>query len=411
MPMDIHIIGGVYKEFCAWPAHKTIQGSGGRAALCLSQLDQDILIHLHSQIGDADEKDLQGVFKFCPNCTLKLLPSDETVKFSYFHPLSEPQITPPIDPKNLPLFKPISGRVDNAVIFGMIEATPAVNCKTAVYDPQNTYNPVLFSEKGCTAENLAYVTNCNELQIFYKKKFEETESVETMAKWLADTEKAKVVVVKCGKVGSFVYSEDEEGWVAPRKTKSVFSIGSGDAFVAAFSYFWLVKGMNPLLAAEKSSIAAAFYVENRTMNNPEGLDEFKCKAPPISQKQERIKIYLAGPFFTLSELWMVNEAKRYLEAFELDVFSPYHDVGIGSADEVVQKDIDAIDECDAMYAIFDGTDPGTLFEIGYARSLNKPVIILAENPKEEELKMYEGSGCQIFSDFTTSIYHTSWLEI
>ena len=408
--MIIHIIGGAYKEYCAWPEHNTLQGSAGRAALCLSQLDPSLAIKLHSRIAEQDKADLEEVFVFSKNCELAITDCQKTTKFDYFHPLSEPKITPTDPYEDLTEFDLTHQEIDSAVVFGMIEAIPVVKCRVAIYDPQNTYNPVLFSETGSTTETLVYVTNSNELSIFFARKNSKSASVEVMSEWLSKEENAEAVVVKCGQRGVYAYSEGEKGWVTPYKTEKVFPIGSGDSFVAAFSYYRLVKGMKVVEAANRSSIAAAYYVSHKTMNNEQGLEIFSKDLEPFESNIEKKRIYLAGPFFTLSELWMVNEVKQYLESFGMDVFSPFHELGIGSAEEVVQKDIDAINDCDAMYALFDGTDPGTLFEIGFARSVNKPVIILAENPKNEELKMYDGSGCKIFNDFSSSIYHLAWLD-
>lgn len=408
--MSIHIVGGTYKEYCAWPEHNTLQGSAGRAALCLSQLDPSLAIKLHSRIAEADKAGLEEIFVFSKNCELDITYCPETTSFDYFHPLSEPKVTPTVPHGDLPKIDLTNEEIDSVVVFGMIEATPVVKCRVAIYDPQNTYNPILFSDTGSTTETLVYVTNSNELSFFYARKNSKPASVEVMSEWLSKEEKAEVVVIKCGKRGVYAYSESEKGWVAPYKTDKVFPIGSGDSFVAAFSYYWLVKGMKVVEAANRSSIAAAYYVSHKMMNNEQGLEIFSKDIEPLDSMLEKKKVYLAGPFFTLSELWMVNEAKQYIESFGLDVFSPYHELGIGSAEEVVQKDINAINNCDVVYALFDGTDPGTLFEIGFARSVNKPVVILAENPKAEELKMYDGSGCKIFSDFSSSIYHLAWLE-
>lgn len=408
--MTIHIVGGAYREDCAWPEHSTLQGSAGRAALCLSQLDPSLAIKLHARISENDRSILEEVFAFSENCELDVTDCNETTKFDYFHPLSEPKVTPPIFSDALPRFDLTNDEFDLAVIFGMIEATPTINCRMAIYDPQNTYDPILFSETGSTAKTLVYVTNSNELSLFYARENVQKDTVEVMAEWLSKEEKAEAVVVKCGQRGLFVYSKSETGWAPPYKTETIFPIGSGDSFVAAFAYYWLVKGMKFVEAAKKSSIATAYYVSHRMMNNEEGLEIFSKDLESISYKSEKKKVYLAGPFFTLSELWMINEAKKHIEFFGMDVFSPYHELGIGSAEEVVQKDIDAIEDCDVIYALFNGSDPGTLFEIGYARSIGRPVIILAENPKDEELKMYDGSGCKIFRDFSSSIYHLAWVN-
>lgn len=407
--MTVHVVGGVYHEFCAWPEHEALMGSAGRAALCMAQLDIDFQIHLHCRLNKSDETTLKEVFVFNSNSTLNVDFCEETTKFEYFHPLSEPRIKPALKESPLPIFEPKISNTDSVILFGMVDCVPKIDCETVVYDPQNTYQPMLFSETGSSAKNLAYVINRNELTQLFRGKNDWEASLEEMGEWLREYESAELVVVKCGEKGAFVISSNERGWVCPYKTQSVFPIGSGDSFVAAFSYYWLQKEMSPMDAAEKASVAAAYYVSHRTMNTAEGLEEFRKTLEPLAV-DKKPKVYLAGPFFTLAELWMVNEAKHHIESFGMEVFSPYHEIGIGSAEEVVKKDIDAIEECDAMYAIFNGTDPGTLFEIGYAISRNKPVIILAENPKDEELKMYDGSGCKIFQEFASSIYCLSWLS-
>lgn len=408
--MDISVVGGVYKEICGWPAHSAVLGSAGRAALCLSQLDENIGVKLFSKISESDEIGLRKGFAFNSNCSLELEYTDSTVSFDYFHPLSEPKINNNQSNKSLEKFTPSVGIEAHCVLFGMIETTPMVNCKTLIYDPQNTYSPVLLSDAGCTAQTVIYIVNENELNILTKECPQEFVSVEDKAKWLKTTENASVVVVKCGRSGAFVLDGNSSGWVHPFKTDTVFPIGSGDSFVAGFAYYWLVKNDTAIVAAQKASVVTAYYVSHKTLCNHKDLDDYGQQLVELREAASEKTVYLAGPFFTLAELWMVNEAKYFIESFGMKVFSPYHDVGIGSAEQVVQKDIDAIHDCDVMYAIFDGNDPGTLFEIGYARSLNKPVVVLSQNPKSEDLKMYEGSGCCIVDDFASSIYLLSWIS-
>ncbi|WP_414828937.1 PfkB family carbohydrate kinase [Alteromonas sp. H39] len=406
--MEFEVVGGVYQEYCSWPNHEVVLGSAGRAAYCLSLLDRHMEIKLHSRMSESDREQLISSFVFLNNCKFQFYDCDTTVKFDYFHPLAEPRIIPTQKYDDLPIFEPKISNDCATIVFGMIEACPKIDTDIAVYDPQNTHNPLLFSQVGSAHKRLAYVANQGELAIFYKREHRQVASTEEMAKWLSEKESAEVVVIKCGKKGAYVYSVNEQGWVNAYKTKSVFPIGSGDSYVAAFSYYWLKQCDSPLVAADKASIATAYYVTHKTMADVSNLLTFAKGLTQYEFKVDAPNVYLAGPFFTLSELWMVNETKYFLESFGLDVFSPYHAVGMGSADEVVQKDIDAIKECDVIFAIFDGNDPGTLFEIGYARSINVPVIILAQNPKDEELKMYEGTGCKIFDDFASAIYNVAW---
>jgi nucleoside 2-deoxyribosyltransferase len=123
------------------------------------------------------------------------------------------------------------------------------------------------------------------------------------------------------------------------------------------------------------------------------------------------RVYLAGPFFTLPQRWLIEEARSHLLSMNLQVFSPFHDVGIGPAEVVAPADLEAFDSCDRMLAFADGGDAGTLFEIGYARARNVPVIVLAEAVPEEQMKMIVGSKCLVTNDFASAIYFTAWADV
>jgi nucleoside 2-deoxyribosyltransferase len=90
------------------------------------------------------------------------------------------------------------------------------------------------------------------------------------------------------------------------------------------------------------------------------------------------------------------------------VFSPYHDVGLGTAEDVVEKDLEGVRDCDVLFAIGDGLDSGTIYEIGYARALNKSVVFYAENESAQDKKMIEGSDCRISDDYVSAIYRMVW---
>ena len=49
-----------------------------------------------------------------------------------------------------------------------------------------------------------------------------------------------------------------------------------------------------------------------------------------------------------------------------------------------------------------------MFEVGYARALNKPVVVYSERHRDESVKMMEGSGCIMCDDFTTAVYSALW---
>jgi nucleoside 2-deoxyribosyltransferase len=119
-------------------------------------------------------------------------------------------------------------------------------------------------------------------------------------------------------------------------------------------------------------------------------------------------IYLAGPFFNIAQKWLVEESRAALMGMGLKVFSPLHDVGLGTAREVAPRDIAALKVSRVVLALVDGIDPGTIFEIGYARSLGKPVVVLAESTADEPLKMLVGTECDIVADFVSAVYRAAW---
>ncbi|WP_236961022.1 nucleoside 2-deoxyribosyltransferase [Methylobacterium durans] len=120
-------------------------------------------------------------------------------------------------------------------------------------------------------------------------------------------------------------------------------------------------------------------------------------------------IYLAGPFFDLAQRWLVEEALERLQALGAPVFSPLHEVGMGRpAQETATADLEGLDRCAAVLALLDGADPGTLFEVGYARAHGKPVVVLAERVEDLHLTMLAGSGCAVVRDLTSALYRTVW---
>ena len=88
--------------------------------------------------------------------------------------------------------------------------------------------------------------------------------------------------------------------------------------------------------------------------------------------------------------------------------SPYHDVGIGSPQDVVGATSVASLNPDIVFAIVDGMDPGTVFEIGYARAAGKPVVVYCENASGENHKMMQGTDCLIEADYVSAVYRTFW---
>ena len=411
--MNITVMGGVYREYCAWPKQVSLLGSAGRAALCIVQLSKQTSVELISSFAKSDESRIAESFAFT-GCKVTNHPAEHTTEFLYDHPLATPIIYPNAAHfTELPLFEADSPNIEHALLFGMYEKTPVLSAKNVIYDPQNTHCPHLYSEKGAKAENLIYVLNRRELTLLFKRHNAESEkSIEVMANWLSNYETTSAVIVKCGPKGAFVYCDHEHSeWVPAYQTHKVSPIGSGDSFVAAFTHYHYARGLDVIESTKMASAATAFYVEKGTMTADSNIASFVDTLLPhqFDGEIKRKKVYLAGPFFNMGQMWLINQCKACLEAAGMDVFSPYHELGIGPAEEVAPEDVKAIEECDVLYALFDDHDPGTLFEIGYAIKANKPVVIYSEKSSDEHLKMYEGTGCLIERDFATSIYRVSWM--
>ena len=105
---------------------------------------------------------------------------------------------------------------------------------------------------------------------------------------------------------------------------------------------------------------------------------------------------------------MIEEACTVLDTMGFEVLSPYHLVGPGDADDVVEADLRYLDDADLVLAIGDGMDAGTIFEVGYAHAKGMPVVFYAENEVGEDRKMFEGTGCRMCGDFTSAVYHAVW---
>ncbi|WP_233117060.1 PfkB family carbohydrate kinase [Aggregatibacter actinomycetemcomitans] len=404
----ITVIGGVYIERYAWPHWDELYGSGGRALSVLQSLG--CATKLYSCLNKDSANILQaraGIYKTSFEICSSLKESYRPIKFHYLHGLSTPQISA-ITTEFAQQNEIIE---DNILVFGMLEGNPTISGNKVVYDPQNPISPKDFSENGSTANELAIVLNTNEAYKLIKNR---NLSLDEIAYELIKN-KAKVVIIKQGVRGVNIYQKLNDRYIKKDSvpcyfTKNVWKIGSGDCFSAHFAYQWIYEGKTPTEAAELASKATAYYCETRGYPSFEEFTNWKNRVQPITHRhsEKKVTVYLAGPFFTLSQIWLINETRRLLSEMGLIVFSPYHEIGTGDTIMVVPKDIDGINNSDIIFAIFDGKDSGTIFEIGYATAKNKPVIVYNENEKSEDLKMMEGTDCIVIKDYVSAIYRTLW---
>ncbi|ARA77889.1 nucleoside 2-deoxyribosyltransferase [Pectobacterium brasiliense] len=398
---EMSVVGGVYHEVCLRPSYHDVYGSAGRAASALSHLNVPVMLYTYA---DTDTTEL-----LCERAThegfgLSIQAASKPIYFDYDQGLAEPKIYG-VPENKLP---PQIIKDKNILRYGMLEGTAIIDAEYAVYDPQNVLKPEKFGENGSKAENLALVLNRYEAASLSGKK---ELSTEEQATFLYANKFAQVIIIKQGPAGALICDHGKISSVPAYETQNVFKIGSGDAFAAYFAHAWMIEKASAHDAADRASRATAYYCENNLFPSSEGLKNFNPVAiiPSAAfMSGRRPSVYLAGPFFTLAQLWLVDQARRNLIDLGMKVFSPYHNVGPGVADEVVAKDLEGIRNADIVFAIGDGLDAGTIYEVGFARALGVPVVFYAENETEEDQKMMEGSGCILCSDYVTAIYKTLW---
>ena len=254
------------------------------------------------------------------------------------------------------------------------------------------------------AKRLAFIANTHEIaRLTHKSGLEAAQEV--LAR-----EKAEVVVVKRGMNGALVVDHNgEQSTVAAYTTKRVFTVGSGDIFAAAFALAWGIEGNSPDAAADYASRAAAKYVETSVLPMQSPSDAAAENRGPAEVNRQRVqRVYLAGPFRDIGQRAMVNDARQILRDLGMTVFSPVHDIGHGPAHRVVKQDLNALQKADVVVAILNGNSPGTVFEVGYAAALGKPVFCIAQNVSENDIKLPRGTNCTIHEDFVTGLHEVAW---
>lgn len=397
----MYIVGGSYLEQIHEPYWREFYGSGMRAAAAIASMSGRVILQTYLS------KEEVAIAKAKANAlgfTLHVAPRESPIHFKYMHGLSRPEITP--HPMMIRREDSIRVETDECILrFGFMEGDAVVKGQTVVYDPQSAFKPEEFAANGSSADRLALVLNSGEA-----KAMAGTTCVEDAGPILIERSKADVVVIKRGPLGCAVFADGEISSVPVFRTKQTNPIGSGDVFAAVFAHFWGEEKRDASEAAKKASRAAAFACAHQQMPLPKDYETQEELAPVIGSLNGK-KVYLAGPFFTMSQLWLIEEGLHTLRSTGINVFSPYHDVGRGSADDIYMPDINGIQDSCVLLAYLDGLDSGTLYEIGYAKALGKPVVVFVQNEDEGDLKMITGAGCIMCNDFATAIYQTVWMAM
>lgn len=402
---DIAVVGGVYEERCLRPDWYEVYGSAGRACSAIAAFDDQVGVALHCY---ADQRIQEALAARCQleRTQLSVTTIANTMRFVYVHGLDRPVIEQAMAAQS-----PLTIRAPNVLRFGIMEGDAVVYGDNVVYDPQSATTPAVFQQNGSQAGRLAVILNENEARMMtglYDTRVDE------LVDAVRSVNQADIAVLKRGPLGCLTFDGTVRSHVPALHTHNVWKLGSGDVFSGHFALNWAVYGRGVLESAEAASRATAAYCQSGGFPNSQALQSLNA-APVVPSARflaGRVpKVYLAAPFFTLAQLWIVEQARSQLQHFGLDVFSPYHEVGVGSADEVVEADLAALREVDFVFAIADGLDAGTLVEIGYALARGTPVVIYCENESEENLKMMAGSGCILCRDYVSAIYRALWTAV
>lgn len=110
-----------------------------------------------------------------------------------------------------------------------------------------------------------------------------------------------------------------------------------------------------------------------------------------------MKIFLSGPFFNDEEVERIGRVKNTLETLGYEVYSTSHRNPPIDLSSHAQKSrrfkllCREIEKSDGLFAVLDDRDAGTIWEMGYASALGKPVVAFTEGEPFFSL-MIDGSA-------------------
>ncbi|MDQ8014952.1 MAG: PfkB family carbohydrate kinase [Flavobacterium nitrogenifigens] len=393
----IKVVGGTYREIDYDDISIEIYGSGFRAAKFL--LENNCSVNF-STVGNNDTisylKENQKVYN---NFSFECKEYQEIITFKYSFSLDYPTIFPHI--LNITKVKKLNIRSENIITFGMLEADFTLSGDKVVYDPQTPIKPRKFSEFG-KAKELIYIVNKNEAS-----SIASSEDIEQIKNYFFNLEQAKAFIIKDGPFGAILYLKTKEIKIPSYITNNVNKIGSGDIFTSSFGFYWLEKGLSLEESAIYASRSTAIYCDKKVYVDTSILESFEYREfsnKTLSEKQ----VYLASPFFSISELILIDKIRSAFLSFGIKVFSPFHDIGLGDEVSIAKKDLEGIEKSDMIFCVLDNFDSGTLIESGYSLAKGKKIIGYHRTCSDSDLLMLRPANILFYQHLTTAIYQTIW---
>ncbi|WP_016888805.1 PfkB family carbohydrate kinase [Mycobacteroides abscessus] len=388
--MQIEVVGGTYREYCVEPAIDRLLGSGLRAAGILSSLGDTA--RFRTAINDDDTAEF-GAVCAALNVDFDAVPRTGPVVFTYETPISRTTQRGDASAETMNV------DADCVLAFGMVESHWTVRANTLVIDPQHA--PVSTLLDSAKADRISLILNEHEARTA-------TGCVDLDQAASVLSQGVQAVVIKCGALGGIVAHQNTITTFGAIPTSCVHPLGSGDAFSAGYAHAWTA-GADPVTAAQMGSQVAAAQSLTGSAQVPPG--QLKALGSPLPYPRDvKPRIYLAGPFFNLAQRQLIRMARGALIHLGAEVFSPLDEIGCGG-DEVAEKDLDGLRGCHSVFAVLDGADAGTLFEVGWATRAGIPVVGFAEQPDEHTWTMARGTGTAVVSDLSTALYNSVWSAI
>lgn len=413
---DVVVVGGIYRELLP-PADRPVRRAGGSglvAALTAARLGADVA--LISYVGEQDARSALGPLKRAGVDTsgVKVLPglsgvfqlTDVAGRRAPRPGYRPAESVPPVDDGvgSLPTAPIVLG-------FGFPDFDP-MPWMTAALEDDGT---LLWDRQGWlsrTVDRLAlrelpaarrvYLANLEEMRVDANQP--------TYAAALGGQPAAgfDAALIKCGRWGTLAIDRERVDFIPAFVCRARGVIGSGDAFAGAVAGR-LTMGDTLADAARVGASAASLFVERLSNISPTtlaaGVEEvLKTRARrfvnPVAL--ERVSVYLAGPWFTTAERFLIDELEGALGNLGVADVSPRRDIGElpanptpGQVLAIGQQDYAAIDSCELVVAVLDGDDAGTLLEVGYAAKAGKPIIGLCSLPDVVPQPMREAARVRV----------------
>lgn len=394
------IAGGTYVETVVEPSAEDLMGSGLRAAAALAPHVSDLRLVTAIDQDTVEAADYVAAALRVTN--RDVLERSEPVGFSYMTPISSPSI----NGLSATARGEIRSESETTLLFGLVEGgglSRRIDSRNVVLDPQKPRDTERLHLEGIRSERLAVVANRSEtLQLARGANALGSAAHRVLADVGADA-----VITKQGAAGCLVTwregDEVRQHTVGAFPTQRVWPIGSGDVFSAGFAYA-LDSGADYVEAARVGSRSAAHWCATRQPDLPEAVlrgEEVARAIPP-----RPAQIYLAGPFFTAGERWLVETVYEQLKSLGVTPWSPVHEVGHG--EDIAAADIDGLRRSDAVLALLDHSDSGTIFEVGWAVANRIPVVGFGSVVEREGMKMLGGSTVELHRDLSTACYRAAW---